>query len=696
MPAGPHDYLVRLTLADLGRLDESAFETTAPEGGAVRTVCFWFFTAEAGGTQVMVNLGNRLATREGWSVFVRDGRLVVRACFPGGARAETSAALSDLDRWHHLAAVIDPDKREVGAYLDGSREPWRADEGADAVGADTVGADAVGADAVGAGRTLVVGGYTDAAGGHFDHTFGRRGSGFIDDLRLYARALGAVEIAPLAARGLTPPRAAFRLDPQGGRAPVEVQFDAGASDSDRPAATFLWDFGDGSRGEGERPRHRYRHGGCYRVRLTVVDERHAQATTERVFSLDGEPDPLVRTPVFVNGSEGYACFRIPAIVRAANGDLVAFAEGRVADCGDATPVSHIVSKSSPDGGVSWRPLCVVARNRLGGREYACMNPSPVVDTVHGTGRIVVVFNKLEASEWQLVRGEGVSRVCCVTSDDHGRSWGAEHDITLQVHRPYNPGYRDVYADAAREENRHADWRKQTPTLGHAIQLRGPADGGAVRGRLLYIGTRTEGAASVFMARNYAFWSDDLGTTWRVGAAIEEREDGSDAAGLNEATAVELESGAILVNSRHYRDGRVVGRRAVTVGRFDAAGDIRFGKVRHDPALVDSGVQASLLRFSRSDEAEAGARSRILFANPAHPRARLRLTVRLSYDEGRTWPIARLIDPGPSAYSDLVVGRHGEIGVLYERGNRGGVAFVSVDLAWLTDGADALPDRAPAT
>ena len=76
---------------------------------------------------------------------------------------------------------------------------------------------------------------------------------------------------------------------------------------------------------------------------------------------------------------------------------------------------------------------------------------------------------------------------------------------------------------------------------------------------------------------------------------------------------------------------------------------------------------------------------ILFANPAHPEARKRLTLRASFDGGATWPAAREIDGGPSSYSDLVLQADGRVGILYERGNQGGIALVSVTLDWLWSG-----------
>ena len=124
------------------------------------------------------------------------------------------------------------------------------------------------------------------------------------------------------------------------------------------------------------------------------------------------------------------------------------------------------------------------------------------------------------------------------------------------------------------------------------------------------------------------------------------------------------------------------------------GRITFGPARHDSTLVEPAVQASLLRYSWPGHPGAGGRSRILFANPAHAFARTNMTVRLSYDEGATWPVAKVIDAGPSAYSDLVVQADGDIGLLYERGNAGGIFYAAFSLAWLTDGQDTLGEGEP--
>src|SRR4051794_33168927 len=45
---------------------------------------------------------------------------------------------------------------------------------------------------------------------------------------------------------------------------------------------------------------------------------------------------------------GYSCYRIPAIVRTLRGTLLAFAEGRKDNCGDAGDIDIVVKRSTDD------------------------------------------------------------------------------------------------------------------------------------------------------------------------------------------------------------------------------------------------------------------------------------------------------------------------------------------------------------
>ena len=103
-------------------------------------------------------------------------------------------------------------------------------------------------------------------------------------------------------------------------------------------------------------------------------------------------------------------------------------------------------------------------------------------------------------------------------------------------------------------------------------------------------------------------------------------------------------------------------------------------------LIEPVCQASILRYTGSEDPD---RSRILFSNPASGN-REAMAVRLSYDEGYTWPYFKWLHLGPSAYSDMVVLPDHSFGLLYERGDKSlyeNITFASLTLDWLTDGRD---------
>lgn len=152
--------------------------------------------------------------------------------------------------------------------------------------------------------------------------------------------------------------------------------------------------------------------------------------------------------------------------------------------------------------------------------------------------------------------------------------------------------------------------------------------------------------------------------------------------MNECTVAELSGGRLMLNMRSYR-GRHL--RAVAVS---GDGGETWSTPVDDPVLVEPVCQASLLRYTA--EAEGGG-NRMLFSNPASER-REKMTVRLSYDEGKTWPVAKLLHAGPSAYSCLTALPDGCAGCLYEGGEADPyetIRFARFNLEWLTDGADRL-------
>jgi sialidase-1 len=119
------------------------------------------------------------------------------------------------------------------------------------------------------------------------------------------------------------------------------------------------------------------------------------------------------------------------------------------------------------------------------------------------------------------------------------------------------------------------------------------------------------------------------------------------------------------------------------------GGLTWSQLAHDPNLPEPVCQASFIRYTA--RRDGYKKDRLLFCNPASGR-REKMTVRLSYDEGQTWPVSKVIHAGPAAYSCLTVLADGTIGLLYERGQANAyetITFARFNLQWLTDGKDKL-------
>jgi sialidase-1 len=339
--------------------------------------------------------------------------------------------------------------------------------------------------------------------------------------------------------------------------------------------------------------------------------------------------------VFVSGEDGYHTYRIPALVVTNKGTLLAFCEGRKTGRADHGDIDLLVKRSFDNGRI-WTPQQVVYEEG-GTSKITIGNPAPVVDRFTGT-------------VWLAFCRENKD-VFITHSVDDGATWTKPKNITRAV--------------------KDRDWSWYATGPGNGIQLRR----GAHKGRLLipcdhYLG----GGQRDWKARgrSHVIYSDDHGETWQAGEATTNA--------MNECTAVELEDGRVMLNMRCYRGKH---RRAVALS---GDGGLTWSDCKDDETLVEPVCQASILRYSWKEE---HGKSRILFSNPAHT-TRNKMTVRVSYDEGKTWPKSRRVYLGPSAYSNLARLENGEIGLLFEAGFAHPyehIAFERFGLDWLTDGKD---------
>lgn len=308
----------------------------------------------------------------------------------------------------------------------------------------------------------------------------------------------------------------------------------------------------------------------------------------------------------------------------------------------------------------------------------------MMDPDHPEGKVVVVFNKAEHGERAVTERASVRRYFVIESTDHGRTWTNERDITDQVHRPNLPSYTAIHADAAERYAHPDDWRATFPPVGHAIQLRGGVNEDLpTRGRLFFACYVTTGDHTILQGQAYAAWSDDHGQTWQ-------HSDPTPFLGVNEMMAVEKADGSVLVNFRNYTTpefGPDPEGRGQFVFGFDDDGNVILPETYTEfPGLPmpGFGLQGSIERYAWPDE--RFPHGLLLYSGSDDRDQRVRMSVWASLDEGETWPVKRLVDAGPSAYSDLAVLPDGRIALHYELGGDDGMRLAVFDLDWLLEGA----------
>ncbi|MEN3940718.1 sialidase family protein [Prosthecobacter sp. SYSU 5D2] len=350
-------------------------------------------------------------------------------------------------------------------------------------------------------------------------------------------------------------------------------------------------------------------------------------------SLLGEVPVLEKTALWTSGQDGYHTYRIPSLLVTGKGSVLAFCEGRKTGSGDHGDVD-LIMKRSTDGGRTWSPHFIVHEE---GREAKITigNPCPVVDAE--TGTIWLPFNRDNKA------------VFITSSSDDGLTWSTPLDISASTMKP--------------------DWTWVATGPGIGIQLKN----GPHIGRLVIPSDHKRQTPSGEAEMNsHMMFSDDGGQTWQISSPIQ--------AGGNECQVIERADGSLLVNTRMQGDFK--GHRGIATSQD---GGLTWTDIRQEPQLPCPRCQGSLL--------DAGVGT-LIFSNP-DPGAslagkekgpRINLTVRLSRDEGASWPVARLLHEGPAAYSSLARLPDGTVFCLYECGEktfRETLTLARFDLNWLT-------------
>lgn len=390
------------------------------------------------------------------------------------------------------------------------------------------------------------------------------------------------------------------------------------------------------------------------------------------FSRPAPKTDVEKIDLFRAGEGNYKLYRIPGIVVTAKGSVLAFCEARTGTAND-WGIIDILLRRSADGGRTWSPP----------RKLAEVPGQHVKNPVALAAKVAGADERTYNNPLAIAARDGTvhflfcleyMRAFYMRSTDDGRTFTAPVEITAAF-EAFRPAY---------------DWKVLATGPGHGIQLR---NGRLIAPVWLSLG---QGSNAHKPSVNSVIYSDDAGRTWKAGdiAVL----DTPQFVSASETVAEELADGRVMLNVRTNSNDN---RRVVVYSRDGATA---WTAPRFHPQLLEPICMASMARYSLSRNGRG--RDRLLFSNPdnldrrdgkAAPglnRDRQRLTVKLSYDEGETWPVSRVIEEGWSGYSDLAVAKDGTILCFYERGGLNDDHFRSAALTvarfnmeWLTGGKD---------
>jgi sialidase-1 len=381
-------------------------------------------------------------------------------------------------------------------------------------------------------------------------------------------------------------------------------------------------------------------------------------------------DSLIhRTVLHAEDQDGVHIYRIPALVTSKAGTLIAGFDlrynGAPGSAPDLPADIDIGIRRSTDGGLSWEPMQLIMdydKNVAGSSGNGIADPTLLVDPV--TGRIWCAALWSFGNRGWSGSGPGLTpaetgQFLLNHSDDDGVTWSAPVSITSQIKDPA--------------------WR---------IYFQGPGKGVCLRDGTLVFPAQFKDGANV--ARSNFIYSKDRGVTWHhIAPAIP-----SGSPQTNEAQIVELDDGNLLLSMKNF-DSRKQRLWCVyswhqTTQTIDQGswGSPWFSQ--NDPT-----VQGSVERYR--SVLDGHPYSALLFANPDSATSRSNMSLRISLDEGLTWPYKRGIDSRPAAYSCMTILPDGEIGMLYETGDTSSISdltFARFPIEWITGTEDTDDDGIP--
>lgn len=364
----------------------------------------------------------------------------------------------------------------------------------------------------------------------------------------------------------------------------------------------------------------------------------------------------IGTALRQHGDEGIDTYRIPGLTTSRNGTLLAIYDVRRESSRDLQGNMDIGVSRSIDGGDSWEPMKIALDRgdwgklpqKFNGISDACILVNEqnndifiaglwMYGVLDKNGKWIERLNE-SSTDWQhqwsgkgSQPGFGEKQTCqflITKSTDDGQTWSEPTNLTQMCKKE--------------------DWWLFAPAPGHGITLED--------GTLVF---PTQGRDASGNSFSNITWSKDGGTTWHTSNPA--------SGGTTENMVAQLSDGSIMLNAR---DGKNKGNTSSTNGRvISTSNDLGKSWIIHSSsrgALMEPGCMAGLHKHVYSENGQK--KSILLFSNPSSKTDRVNMTIKVSFDDGKTWPEKYwlLLDEKKGrGYSCLTSIDEQTIGILYE-------------------------------
>lgn len=397
-----------------------------------------------------------------------------------------------------------------------------------------------------------------------------------------------------------------------------------------------------------------------------VDIQCTQIQTDRgkVIPFDtGQMAQRLGVAVQDAGWEHVNTYRIPGLACTNSGTLLAIYDARYDNSRDLQGHIDIGVSRSCDGGQTWEPMRIALdRGEWGGlpQKYNGVSDAGIlVDKNSGDVFVAGLWMHglldregkwmegltAQSQDWRhqwvgtaSQPGFGVKETCqflITRSRDDGKTWEQPQNITMAK-------------DSA--------WWLFAPAPGCGIVME--------NGTLVF---PTQGRDEKGLPFSNITFSQDGGQTWETS--------GPAYTNTTECAVVELTDGSLMLNMRNNRNGQEKGERN---GRaIFTTSDMGKHWTRHttsEHVLIEPVCMGALYKHEYGH-----GKSVLLFTNPDSKYHRNHLTLKASFDDGRTWTKGILLDAGDSfGYSCITSVDESTVGILYE-GSRAQMVFQTVNL-----------------